>query len=59
MSGGAAELREQRQRRRGLADAQSGRRRPPFLGHYLIIHRIKPWLIERCAFDAGPYCTQY
>lgn len=41
--------------RRRLAAAARGAHR----GHYLIIHRIKPWLVKRCAVDAGSYCTAY
>lgn len=27
--------------------------------YFLLIHRIQPWLIKRCAVDAGEFCTRY
>ncbi|KAG8471252.1 hypothetical protein KFE25_009673 [Diacronema lutheri] len=32
---------------------------PRLGGHYLLIHRITPWLVRRCALDAGRFCTEY
>jgi hypothetical protein len=42
--------------RLGPADRKAVR---GFHGYYLLIHRIKPWLVKRCALDAGEFCTVY